>query len=501
MSIKRILASFGIILLLSTAAVAAPSVSVTNYGVTFTEAVTPEMIEEAKKQQEARKLTISKTQFRFSKISSTDIAAFVKAFPDAEKVDLGYSDKITDISPIAQLKNLKNFNVNARNLKDVTALAGLTNLERIYLTYEATGQDLKWMTKLSKLKAISITPRGLTSLEGLPSLPSMTRVIIDYIDVDSLDILVTAMPRLENLSLRYSSIKDMAAITKLINLKDLNLYGAKIKDFATLAKLPKLERVMYYAVKGADFSTLGALKQVKHLHGGLSSMNSIAWMKDMPNLQKFNVFAEDLDDYTPLKNAPNLKDFHIWKMNTPVGDLAFLKSLKNMEVLRIDNNKGVKNFEVIGELPNLKQLNITRNNEKKNTIINYGFLQKLPKLNRLILSANTAENLDVQNLKELAVLDFEYMNLGDDRKPLDLSLVKNLPNLKTLEIENCRVSNLQNMENLPQLQSISMVKTTGVTDFSSLSKFSKLKSISVSKAGFTDAQLATVPEGIKVNKR
>ncbi len=500
MSIKRILASLGMVLILSTTALAAPSFSVNKSATNFTESITPENIAAAKKQQVEKKVVMANTKFTLRKVQNADLVTFVQAFPDAENVEI-FSDSVTDLSPLASLKKVSRIQAKTPKVKDVSSLSGITTLTRIDLQYDATGQNLTWMSKMTALNSITLAAEGLTSVEGLPTRPNIYTITLDYVNVPNLDALVAALPGLRNINLKYGKFADISALNKLQKIEDISFYGSTLKDFSPLAKLPSINRFMYYAVKDADFSTLGALNQTKIFWGGLTKLDSIAWLKDMPKLEKMDFFAEYVTDYTPLKNAPNLNSLQIWNMKVPVGSLAFLKDLKNLTYLKIDNNKGVTGFEAIANLSKLENLYILRNNGKENPLIDFGFLQKLPALKRLELSNSTTNNLAVQGLKNLGVIDLTYMNNGENTKPVDLSLIKDLPKLTSLELENSKLENFQKMDNLPQLRTITVRKSTGITDFSVLSKFPNVKVLTVSKDGFTEAQLATIPKSIKVNMR
>ncbi len=500
MSIKRILASLGIVLLLSTSVMGASSFSVSKSATQFTKGITQENIEAVKKQQAEKKATVADTRFTLRAIGNDDLAAFVKAFPDATNIEI-HSSTLTSYAPLAELKNLTRLRTRAPKVTGMEPLANNINLTSIDIDYNASGQDLKWMSKLTQLQNIYLIPRGLSSVEGLPTLPKLSIINLESIAVPNLEAFAAALPNLRVANLRFGIITDISALAKMPKLASVSLYGASVKDFTPLATAPNLKQFNYYAVKGADFSTLGSLKQVQLMYGGLTDLDSIAWLQDMPKLKLIHFFDEKITDYSPLKNAPNLIDVKIWKMKAPVGDLSFLKTLKKLEVLNIDSNTGVSGFEVLGEFTKMERLLLLKNNGKENPLIKFGFLQNMPGLKRLELSHSTAENLDVHGLKALTYIKLDDMNLGADRKPLDLSLVKDLPKLRTLDMRNSKVSNFQNMDNMPALSSMNLMKTTGITDFSSLSKFPALKTLTVSKDGFTDAQLATVPKGIRVNKR
>ncbi len=500
MSTKRILAAIGLIMLLSTSAVAAPSFSVSKTTTRFTESLTPENIAAAKKQQMEKKAVVSESKFHFDRITNADLVAFVKAFPEATNIEI-HSNELTSYAPLAELKNLQKIRARASKVSDMTPLANLTQLNTIDIEYTAAGQDLSWTNKLVNLQNIILLARGLSSVEGLPTLPKLYRISLEGIAAPKLDALVPVLPNLTTAELRYGTFTDISALTKLPKLTNVNFYGASIKDFSPLAAAPALKALNYYATKGTDYSSLGTLKQVQTLSGGLTELDSIAWIQDMPNLKKFDVFSEKVTDYTPLKNAPNINNFSIWKMDVPVGDLAFLKPLKNLAYLKIDSNEGVKGYEALGELTKMQYLFLVDNDAKENPTINFAFIQKMTDLRGIRLSGSTAENLSFQGLKKLGNIRLDRMNLGDATKGVDLSTFKDLPDLTMLDLRECKLTNFQNMDAMPRLRSLDITKSTGVTDLSVLSKFPALKTLTVSKDAFTDAQLAAVPKTIKVNKR
>ncbi len=500
MSTKRILASLGIIFLLSSPAMAAPSFSVSKSTTRFTETLTPENIAAAKKQQVEKKAVVNTSKFNLSRITNADLVAFVKAFPETTDIEI-HSNDLSSYAPLAELKNLKKIRARTSKVTDMTPLANLTQLNTIDVEYTAAGQDLSWMNKLVNLQNIILIAKGLTSVEGLPTLPKLYRIRLERIAAPKLDALVPALPNLTTAELRYGTFTDISALTKLPKLANVSFYGASIKDFSPMAAAPQLKSLNYYATNGSDYTTLGTLKQVQILSGGLTNLDSLAWIQDMPNLKRFDVFSEKVTDYTPLKNAPNINNLSIWKMKVPVGDLAFLKPLKDLAYLKIDSNDGVKGYEALGELTKMQYLYLVNNDKKDNPTIDFAFLQKMPDLRGLRLSASTAENLNIQGLKRLGNIRLDFMNLGEGKKAVDLSTFKDLPDLTMLDLQECKVTNFQNMDNMPKLRTLNIAKSTGITDLSVLAKFPALKTLTVSKDAFTDAQLAAVPKSIKVSKR
>ncbi len=500
MKLKNIFLSMALACSFATPLWAEPSLNVASSAVTFNEAVTPEMASEAQGALAEKKADLAKIVFILSKVSDNDLQIFAQNFPNAQKVNIS-GKKLTNIAPLASLKGLTTFVMDAEGVKDLSPLADLTKLQILDLDYTAEGQDLAWMSKLTNLKSIMLEAIDAASTQGLPSLPQLTSITLNKIKVADLEPLAQALPNLTVIDFKYSSIDDLSALAKLPALKSLDFYGATLKDFSPLANAPKLANIDYYAVKKADFATLGTLKQVKVLDGGLTALDSLAWIQDMPNLQHLRVFAEKVTDYTPLANAPNLSYLKIWSMKEPVGDLSFLTPLKNLSKLILDNNKGVTNFEAIGTLATLTELTLIGNNKGDNTPVSLAFLAKLANLTTLDIQKSTVQNFSVTGLNKLEEIDFDEVNFAEGQAPIDLATVKDLPLLETLDLTKCSVVNFQALANLPELRSVNLLKTKGITDLAPLAKLPKLKSLIVSKDAFTKEQLAVVPETVRVSQR
>ncbi len=497
---KRIVLALALGLTISTSAFAGqPSFKVNSSWVDFKGAISAESLSGAQEALEKQSRAVEKFAFVLTGVSDADIAAFAQAFPTIQKISIN-SKYVTNIAPLAGLTQLTNIILKAGKVQDLSPLANLVNLRTIEAEYDATGKDFSWMSKLTNLKEIDMEAEGASSAQGLPSLPNLRTITLNQINVPDLAPLAQAMPNLQSVNLRNATIGDVSALATLPNLKKVNLYGATVKDFTPLGKAPKLEEICYYAVKKADFSTLGALTQVETFDGGLTDLDSLACIKDMPKLESLRVFAEYVTDYTPLKNAPNIDYLHIWNMREPVGDLAFLAPLTNLRELKINGNKGVCNYEAIGNLAKLQYLNIDGNDAKEAPLVSFAFLPKLPELRTLSINKTYVEKLDLTGLATLHTISLTRLNIGENQAPFDLSAIKDVPGLQGLKLIECNVTNFGAMANLPKINNIDLRKTTGITDLTPLKAFTGLKNLYVSKGAFTKEQLAVLPSTVRVNQ-
>ena len=257
--------------------------------------------------------------------------------------------------------------------------------------------------------------------------------------------------------LKYCEIADLAPVAALPALAELDLYASKVKDFAPLAAAKSLRTIDYYAVKplvpGEDcYRSLGTLKQVTAFHGGLTKMTSLAWLKDVPQAEEVKIFAEKIDDFTPLASLPNLRYLRAWNMDgrnvaTAFGSLKVLANATKLERLELPGSV-VADFDALAALTALKTLDL-------------------------------AVKCDV-----------------------DLAFAKGLRNLKKLTLPNDRktahkVSNFDALAGLPALEVVSMPNVSGVASLAPLLSCPRLKTVTCAKKAFPEEEIATLEAALK----
>ena len=283
---KSILCALLAVGLSVSAAYAEPSVKRSGSSITVNESLTDDGISQAK--EFAGK--IKTPTFKLVNIKDADLVKFCQAFPDATKISIeGNEGGLTSIAPVAGLKNLTSFEMEADSVADLSPLANL-KLTKLDISGNRIGPDLKWMSGMTTLKEVYIfAGSALTSLEGFPVLQGNPRISIGGATIADLSP-IQNLPS-SSLTLKDCTLQDLSPLAKMPNLTELSLYGSTVKDFSPLANCAKLKSLTYYAVKDADFSTLKALKQVTELKGGLTDLDNISFVSELPALRTFEVFA------------------------------------------------------------------------------------------------------------------------------------------------------------------------------------------------------------------
>ena len=482
------------VFLLATGVQAAPSVRLSGSMFQVKEALNDEIAAQIKADL-GKVRDMNRLGFDLSKVANEDVAKICSLYPDMTELRISDSKKsVTDVAPIAGLKKLKKLKLQVA-APDLSPVSGLTELTDIEVSDDAVN-NVEWMSKLTNLTNVIISGERIASYKGLPSLPNLKRAALYNASPDDLTPLVEAMPNLTELRLNYNVIKDLTPLTKLAKLNDLNLYGATVKDFSPLAGCPSLRKMMYYAVKDADFSTLGALTQVTELNGGLTKLDNLDWVANLPNLKKFDVFAEYVKDYSPLTKI-NLEDFQIWNMREPVGDLAAVGQLASLKKLKFWDVKGATNSAALSGLTGMNKFIIDGYNAKEGEPFDFTSASGWKNLKELeIRKTNGINTANIGTLPALERLNISDVNLKGDA--FDLAFLKGLAGLKTLYINNSKVSGLDAIASCAALTHVTVTKTEGVTSLAALKQLPALKQVTVTKGAFADDELQGFDAKVKV---
>lgn len=203
------------------------------------------------------------------------------------------------------------------------------------------------------------------------------------------------------------------------------------------------------------------------------------------------------EDIVGLKYMTNLKELDL--SNNEISDISVLENLTTLEVLNLENNTWWGSYDSvviditpIGNLVNLKELNISRNDLSSlhslsslnklevldisnNKIIVVNELNGLNNLKKLDVSENPIEtiklgylpNLEVFDASrcELHVIDFESDNQFPNLLTLNLCCnfedslsnvrgIRNLPKLEVLDLATCNIENIDGIQSLSELKKL-----------------------------------------------
>lgn len=441
----------------------------------------------------AAKIPAEKLNLSIRDVTQEEFEKILQKYPNMNRIYIN-SAKITSIELLKNITNLKDVYIDADGVEDFSPLAELTNINRLTVKSKKLN-NVKWMSKLTNLISASINASSnLTSIEGIPQALGLKGISFENASISDLTP-VNVLTNLEKIELRYCTLTDLSALANNKKLNDVNMYGAIIEDFSSLEGVTTLKRIQYYATKptsrdkSVDYQSIGKLKSLEIIDGGLTNLDNINFVTELPNLKKFDVFAENVTDYTPLAKT-NIEEFKIWNMKKPI-DLSQLKDFKSVKKLTIDgchSNAPITNFNALSNLSDLNSLKITALGNC-NTQLDLSFAKEgLSKLEKLDLSRDDdvvgTEGLSgLTNLEQLTIYE---VNKG---KTFDAGFLGKLSNLKDLRFSKVNVTNFDAVSGCIGLKYVDISQADGITSIEPLKKLPNLLSLSVKKGVFKKEDL------------
>ena len=232
-----------------------------------------------------------------------------KDIGNVTELDLSHI-KISDISLLAGLTNLKGLDLNRTDVKDITPLEGLTNLQHLDLS----GVDVK----------------NITPLEGLTNL--------------------------QELWLDYTGVRDIRSLAGLENLQQLVLTGTGVTDITLLEGLKNLECLELTETGVTDIRPLVGMTKLQILGLDKTGVTDIKPLADITNLQWLGLDGTGITDIRPLAGLANLEQLELSK--TTVTDIAPLEGLTNLQILKLDET-GITDIRPLAGLTNLQELGLS----------------------------------------------------------------------------------------------------------------------------------------------
>lgn len=195
--------------------------------------------------------------------------------------------KVSDLSFLTKLPNLKEVEINFCQIDDYSALGNIPTLEKLSLLYSGTRdiKQLESLTNFANLKSFSIYHSSINDISFIKGLPN-----------------------LEYLSITYADVEDISPISSLTNLKYLHLNN-EIRDISPIADLTGLEQLWFEYYNSDCINTLSKLTNLKHLGVYIKENNDISSLGNLSGIEHLSIcYGYDIekDEMDALEKAlPN----------------------------------------------------------------------------------------------------------------------------------------------------------------------------------------------------
>jgi len=360
---------------------------------------------------------------------------------------------VANIAPLRVLKGLTSLECAFTNISDLTPLKGI---------------------KLKRLHAMRTSVKDLSPLEGMP-LTSLD--LFHCTGVTDLAPL-RGMP-LEYLNLTQLPVTDLEPLSGMVTLQSLVLEGTPISDLTPLRGLPLRE----LKLKGTNVSNLDAIKDFP------LTLLSVDYRPEYRDL---------LRSFTRLTQINDLPVDQFWK-KADSGPDGFDEWRRQTIALPVEGQLAAVTARLLRSNPESKGLLSHRTVDGVVTEIEVGpGVSDISALSALVGVKSVRCNqlaggrllADLTPLKGLKLTSLAVMFT-----PLtDLSPLRDISTLKSLDLTGTHISDLSPIENLP-LTDLN-VSNTNITDLSSVAKITTLRSLALFQTSVTTL---TPLEGMKLD--
>jgi internalin A len=229
----------------------------------------------------------------FSNITNLKPLAGLK---DLHKLDLSYTD-VTDLAPLAGLQTLQNLDLSGCTaLSDLAPLAGLQALPSLRLSFCPALSNLAPLAELQTLQSLDLS--GCTALSDLAPLAGLQTIQSLHLSgCTALSDLapLAGLKTLQNLDLSFCpALSDLAPLAGLQALQTLSLSGCPaLSDLAPVTGLRTLQSLhLSYCPALSDLAPLAGLQALQRLDlTGCPALSDLAPLAGLQALQTLYLYG------------------------------------------------------------------------------------------------------------------------------------------------------------------------------------------------------------------
>lgn len=241
----------------------------------------------------------------------TSLEGLGRALPNLKELTILFADReqaqIEDFLPLAELSHLEALYVryDAGKELDFSFLAQMDTVTEL-LFYKCDLKDASFLREMPQLESLTLRYTSVGDLAVLENLSKLVELEI-YNDSSLMHVKtigeLTSIQRLKIENCRISDIRFLAGMTEL---RELDLNDNFITDISPLAGLLQLERLELAENKICDLSPLGGLDKLCELDLSRNQISDIAVLKKLPYLSAVDIAHNLVQDISPLANKPEL---------------------------------------------------------------------------------------------------------------------------------------------------------------------------------------------------
>ena len=249
-----------------------------------------------------------------------------------ERLDLS-SRNLTDITALAGLTDLSELDLSDNAITDLGPLAGLTGLEVLNLSGNGI-EDLWPLAGLTSLEVLDLSGNGITDLHPLAGLTGLEVLDLSGNQIEDLWPLAE-LTGLEVLDLAGNGIEELWPLVGLTALERLNLSDNRIEELWPLAGLTGLEVLLLDRNRVADVLALSQLSGLANLGLSGNRIADLGLLSELGGLRRLDLSGNAVADVSALGEMSGM----VWLRlpGNPVSDVTPLGRLEKLLWLWLDS--------------------------------------------------------------------------------------------------------------------------------------------------------------------
>ncbi len=202
-----------------------------------------------------------------------------------------WNNPVSNLSSVRGLKNLYELSFGLTSVSDLSPIAGLINLEWLHF-YGAPVSDLSPISGLINLRGFAFSSKSISDLSP-----------------------VTGLINLEWILTWGSPISDLSPVAGLTKLDYLEVAGAEISDLTPVAGLANLTALHLHVNNISDISPLAGLTKLNRLTLSVNHISDVSPLAGLTNLRWLKIDGNDIADISPLEGVRKNITTFVWHSN------------------------------------------------------------------------------------------------------------------------------------------------------------------------------------------
>lgn len=223
---------------------------------------------------------------------------------------------------LSEIKKDKTFKIYDENLKDVSFLYDMADLEELYLCN--CNIETFCLRYLKKLKKLDIGYNKIT-------------------DLSSLDVLQD----LYWLSMGGNKVSDFSPILDK-NIKYLWIHNNPVKNISQFENFKELQVLSIDSIDLKDPENISMFENLIELDCNDNNIENLNFLKKLKNLRSLNLDNNNISDISQISKLKNLEALSL--INNNVEDISSLFKLKKLKFLRIQEGNNITNYGKVKDM-------------------------------------------------------------------------------------------------------------------------------------------------------